>query len=148
MSEPYIVSNQVRCNTCGGEPFSTHRHHFVNCGCNAIAVDGGQDYLRRVGNGGWEELSITIDTEPLAGLIGAIDASMSSGRNPLGVTLAALRAIRDFDLVPVKARNGGITHWITDAKNKSELETLRQKVEELEKEVQEYVDYVGTHGLI
>jgi len=142
MTSPYIVSNQIRCNACGGEPFSTHRHDFVNCGCNAVAVDGGQDYLRRVGNGEWEELSITIDTEALAGLVGAVDASMSSGRNPLGVALAALRSIRDLDLVPVKARNGGITHWITDSKNKSDIEILQQRITELEKELREKIDCV------
>jgi hypothetical protein len=146
MASPYIVSNQIRCNTCGGEPFSMHRHHFVNCGCNAVAVDGGQDYLRRVGNGGWEELSITIDTDALAGLIGAIDAAMSTGRNPLGVTLAALRGIRDFDLVPVKVRSGGVTHWITDAKNKSDIEILQQRINVLEKELRESVDCVMPTG--
>lgn len=29
---------------------SQHRHDFVPCNCGAICVDGGKDYLRRVGN--------------------------------------------------------------------------------------------------
>ena len=44
-----ILSNQVRCKKCGDTPWSGHRHDFRRCKCGAIAVDGGMDYLRRVG---------------------------------------------------------------------------------------------------
>jgi hypothetical protein len=45
-----ILSNQVRCNKCGDEPYSANRHDFQPCKCGAISVDGGMDYLRRVGD--------------------------------------------------------------------------------------------------
>jgi hypothetical protein len=44
-----IVRNSVRCNDCGDEIESTHRHDFVKCSCGNVFVDGGRDYLRR----GW-----------------------------------------------------------------------------------------------
>ena len=37
---------------------STYRHDFKYCKCGAVAVDGGKDYLRRLGNlDNFEELS-------------------------------------------------------------------------------------------
>ena len=71
-----IIRNAIECAYCGHEVVSTHRHHFATHECergplrpakewNAamtelvdtgklerprIAADGGNDYLRRVGN--------------------------------------------------------------------------------------------------
>jgi hypothetical protein len=45
-----IVENAAVCLSCGDKIFSRHRHDFVNCTCGAIWVDGGQEYLRRVGD--------------------------------------------------------------------------------------------------
>ena len=45
-----IKKNIIRCNKCGDELESTHRHDFKFCKCGAVAVDGGLDYLRRCGN--------------------------------------------------------------------------------------------------
>ena len=42
-----IRRNAIRCNLCGDEIESTHRHDYVCCTCGACAVDGGHDYLRR-----------------------------------------------------------------------------------------------------
>lgn len=42
-----IIKNAIRCNICGDEIESTHRHDFVTCKCGAYAVDGGHDHLRR-----------------------------------------------------------------------------------------------------
>lgn len=50
MTGTYIVANSVRCNLCSDNIFSSHRHDMVSCTCGNISVDGGQDYLRRVGN--------------------------------------------------------------------------------------------------
>lgn len=46
-TEGKIVRNSARCAKCGDEVESRHRHDFVACGCGAIFVDGGTDYLRR-----------------------------------------------------------------------------------------------------
>ena len=53
-----IIRNKIRCKKCGEiiESFSVHDFKF--CKCEAVAVDGGHEYLRRCGNQeDWEELS-------------------------------------------------------------------------------------------
>ncbi len=59
-----ILSNQIKCLKCGDEPYSAYRHDFKRCNCGAVAVDGGMDYLRRVGDMSKEhtkEMSIFMD---------------------------------------------------------------------------------------
>jgi hypothetical protein len=59
-----IIRNSARCLRCGDEIVSWHRHDFVRCSCGTIGVDGGRDYLRRVGNladeDGWVDTSIVV----------------------------------------------------------------------------------------
>jgi len=44
----YVTTrNAAKCNKCGDEIESVHRHDFNRCTCGAIAVDGGTDYLKR-----------------------------------------------------------------------------------------------------
>lgn len=45
-----IIYNAIKCKKCGQIIESTHRHDFKFCKCGAVAVDGGHDYLRRLGN--------------------------------------------------------------------------------------------------
>lgn len=45
-----ILRNSVRCKKCKAHIESKYRHHYVQCGCGAVAVDGGKDYLKRTGN--------------------------------------------------------------------------------------------------
>jgi len=42
-----IRRNSARCDRCGDEIESKHRHDFVSCSCGALAVDGGTDYMKR-----------------------------------------------------------------------------------------------------
>lgn len=44
-----IIRNSVLCLKCNTEIESRHRHDFVWCPCNSVAVDGGKDYLKRSG---------------------------------------------------------------------------------------------------
>lgn len=44
----YILRNAAKCKTCGVVLESRHRHDYVACVCGN-AVDGGTDYLKRVG---------------------------------------------------------------------------------------------------
>ena len=47
-----------KCKKCGDVIESTYRHDFKFCKCGAVAVDGGKDYLRRIGyEEDYEELS-------------------------------------------------------------------------------------------
>ena len=53
-----IINNKIKCKKCGDVIESEYTHDFRMCRCGACAVDGGHDYLRRLGNlDNWEELS-------------------------------------------------------------------------------------------
>ena len=45
-----IIRHRIKCKQCDEIIESTRRHDFKFCKCGAVAVDGGKDYLRRVGN--------------------------------------------------------------------------------------------------
>ena len=51
-----LKRNRIMCLGCGDVIESTHRWDLKWCECGKVAVDGGQDYLRRVGEP-WEEMS-------------------------------------------------------------------------------------------
>ena len=56
--ETKIIHNKIRCKKCGDIIESTSVHDFKWCSCGACAVDGGHDYLRRLGyQEDWEEMS-------------------------------------------------------------------------------------------
>jgi len=59
MSNYKILKNAARCLKCKEEIESKHRHDFRWCACGSIAVDGGLEYIRRIGEMDLiEELSI------------------------------------------------------------------------------------------
>ena len=45
-----VTLNKAQCKKCGDIIESSHVHDFKWCKCGAIAVDGGKDYIRRVGD--------------------------------------------------------------------------------------------------
>lgn len=59
-----ILRNAARCLKCNEVIESKHRHDFVTCSCGNISVDGGKEYLRRVGTlKDYEEMSEYIGDE-------------------------------------------------------------------------------------
>lgn len=51
--------NAIKCKKCGDIIMSTSVHDCKFCRCGAVGVDGGYDYLKRMGNReDYEELSI------------------------------------------------------------------------------------------
>jgi DNA polymerase elongation subunit (family B) len=56
-NRPKIIRNSAKCRKCEDEIESKYRWDFKWCKCGAIAVDGGKDYLKRVG-----ELENIIET--------------------------------------------------------------------------------------
>lgn len=42
--------NIAQCNLCKDFIISRHTHHYAECKCGAIFVDGGQDYERLGGD--------------------------------------------------------------------------------------------------
>ena len=91
-----IISNQVRCNHCGDEPWSGHRHDFRHCECGDVSVDGGNAYLRRgwVPGATYKEMSIEFNADDLKSLVAEVE-EIKQTRNSLGVTYAVFRWFRD-----------------------------------------------------
>jgi len=48
--KPVNFKNAIQCNICGDVIESKHRDDFKWCSCGSCAVDGGTNYLRRIGN--------------------------------------------------------------------------------------------------
>jgi hypothetical protein len=91
-----LIQNEAKCKKCGDIIFSAHRHDFKYCSCGAIAVDGGMDYARRVGDAAdIEERSIYMDKSVLSKCIEGAKWARETGRNDLGTALAVIRALRD-----------------------------------------------------
>lgn len=54
-----IEVNKIKCKKCGDIIESKNTNDFKKCLCGAVAVDGGKEYLKRIGNGeDYEELFI------------------------------------------------------------------------------------------
>ena len=49
-SDNKILVNKIQCKKCKDIIESKYVHDFKWCSCKSIAVDGGLEYLRRVGN--------------------------------------------------------------------------------------------------
>ena len=45
-----IITNHVTCVHCMTELRSYATHDFQQCKCGKVAIDGGLDYLKRVGD--------------------------------------------------------------------------------------------------
>lgn len=91
-----ILSNQIECIACGDKPYSTHRHDFKYCKCGLIAVDGGMDYLRRLGNPNYYiEMSIQVENDAIRAMIDALEWCTEYHRNDMGRIYAIARYLRD-----------------------------------------------------
>ena len=45
----HIIANQITCKLCGDTIRSTTVHDFKMCVCGSVGVDGGKEYLKRIG---------------------------------------------------------------------------------------------------
>ena len=77
MQRMRIIRNRARCKRCGEVIESLHRHDYRACRCGVIAVDGGHDYIRRVGNP--EEIENMNEYEPEPW---PIETALEEGHNP------------------------------------------------------------------
>lgn len=92
-----ILLNEVECNKCGDVIVSKHRHDYVTCKCEAVSVDGGMEYLRRIGHPShFTERSIMMDNDHVMCLLEAAEWCRETSRNSLGYVCAFLRTMRDL----------------------------------------------------
>ena len=95
-----IIQNAVTCLGCGDFIVSKHRHDFVTCTCGAISVDGGQAYLRRVGDftnatdHSWE-----LSDELYRACADAVEEAIDTNRNKFGIANAVMRKLREADRI-------------------------------------------------
>jgi hypothetical protein len=91
-----IIQNAVNCLSCGDLIVSKHRHDFVTCTCGAISVDGGQEYLRRVGDfANAVDLSWSLSDELYRDSADAVEEARNTGRNKFGIANAVMRTLRE-----------------------------------------------------
>ena len=91
-----IIQNAVTCLACGDFIVSKHRHDFVTCTCGAVSVDGGQSYLRRVGDfGNAVDLSWSLPDDVYEQCAEAAQNAMDTGRNKFGIANAVMRTLRE-----------------------------------------------------
>ena len=91
-----IIENTVVCLSCGDKIVSKHRHDFVTCTCGAVSVDGGQSYLRRVGDfGNAMDLSWSLPDDVYEQCAEAAQDAMDTGRNKFGIANAVMRTLRE-----------------------------------------------------
>ena len=56
-----ILRNAIKCNLCGTQIESRAIHDLQRCSCGQVAVDGGKDYLKRVGDREkWTEKAVVL----------------------------------------------------------------------------------------
>ena len=110
-----IIQNAVTCLACGDFIVSKHRHDFVTCTCGAVSVDGGQSYLRRVGDfGNAMDLSWSLPDAVYEDCAEAVQNAMDSGRNKFGIANAVMRTLREYERIVaegeqrVTAKNMGL----------------------------------------
>lgn len=98
-----IVQNAVICNKCDELIYSAHRHDFRECKCGNIAVDGGQEYLRRVGkgleDGSFTDYSWGIDEKIYRECAEAVLQAAETGRNAIGIANAVMRKLREYNII-------------------------------------------------
>ena len=91
-----IIQNAVNCLSCGDFIVSKHRHDFVTCTCGAVSVDGGQEYLRRVGDfANAVDLSWSLPDELYRACADAVEEARNTGRNKFGIANAVMRTLRE-----------------------------------------------------
>ena len=44
-----IISNKIKCKKRGDIIESKSTNDYKRCSCGAVAIDGGKDYLKRIG---------------------------------------------------------------------------------------------------
>jgi hypothetical protein len=95
-----IVQNALICKKCDGFIVSKSVHDFVYCSCKSVAVDGGQEYLRRVGDFvNAIDVSWSLPDDLYFECADAAGHAMDNGRNTKGVANAVMRKLREADRI-------------------------------------------------
>ena len=106
-----IIQNAVSCLGCGDFIVSKHRHDFVTCTCGAVSVDGGQEYLRRVGDfANSVELSWSLPDKLYSDCAAAVEHALDRGCNSKGIANAVMRTLREAGRVVAEGEQRILAH--------------------------------------
>jgi basic membrane lipoprotein Med (substrate-binding protein (PBP1-ABC) superfamily) len=106
-----IVQNAATCLSCGDYIFSRHRHDFVYCTCGSIAVDGGQEYLRRVGDPEvYVDMTWSIDDAIYKACAEAVQDAIDTDRNKYGIANAVMRKLREHNSIVAEGEYLGMAY--------------------------------------
>jgi len=98
-----IIQNAIVCNNCDKFIVSKHRYDFVTCSCGAISVDGGQNYLRRVGSaatqGTYTDMSWELPKELYNACGDAVQEAIDTNCNKYGIANAVMRKLREANRI-------------------------------------------------
>lgn len=95
-----IIQNAVVCNKCDDYIFSKTRHDFVTCSCGSISVDGGQHYLRRLGNrDDIVEMSWSLPDDVVKSCVQAVYDAKETNRTNAGIANAVFRSLREHNRI-------------------------------------------------
>jgi hypothetical protein len=70
----------------------------VTCTCGAISVDGGQEYLRRIGSlekGSYNDHSWSLPDKLYKDCAETVQEAMNTNRNKFGIANAVMRKLRE-----------------------------------------------------
>lgn len=91
-----IIHNAARCLKCETTIRSTHRHDFQTCKCGGCSVDGGDAYLRRVGDPAlMDDRSLVIDDDRLPRVLREVWDALNDRRSDAAARSRALKIIQD-----------------------------------------------------
>ena len=110
-----IKTNKIKCKKCGDIIESTSVHDFKWCSCETVAVDGGHEYLRRLGNEeSFEDLScvmklVEIKTDGFKVIKNALykkdDNRKCPNCNSDNITYDKSHSVAEFLILPNYRRN-------------------------------------------
>ena len=88
-----------------------HRHHFVTCTCGSISVDGGQEYLRRVGSlEACVDMSWSLPDDVYNECAKAVQDAMDTYRNRFGIANAVMRVLRERNHIIAEGEQRVLAH--------------------------------------
>lgn len=154
-----ILRNAIKCDNCRTVIESRHAHDFVWCRCPEdsmfrCAVDGGLQYLKRVGSGNWEDLSEVVDTTRERRAIRELEDShnitVDCNEGWWGIVISLHKALKrldpDYRPVQIKQKFGGLRYYYDTEHEYEVQELMEEQVRKYEKEASTTCEYTARKG--
>lgn len=155
-----ILRNAIKCDNCRAVIESRHVHDFVWCRCPEesyfrCAVDGGLQYLKRVGAGNWEDLSEVIDNTREVRAIREMKEKYPQLRIDCeagwwGLVLELHKTLKrldpDYTPLQIKQKFGGLRYYYDTDKGAEVQELMEEQVRKYEKVAETTCEYTGRQG--